>query len=175
MTDRINQLLGFNKNPFSKFSAEEELEFHNEIFYRPKFYDTLLDDLKSGTSRFILGQRGHGKSSIIHKLKADLDKQDIFTVIIDRFDDISLTENKIELLNLVLVEYVSKLGIYLNKNKAEVKKLSKEDKEILCLLFKLFFKTLTHNEYVKIYDSVKKFKYKNSLTRFFNRFVPSAN
>jgi hypothetical protein len=69
MPNKLNSNLGFSKNPFSKFSAEEEIEFHNEIFYEPTFYQTLLDDLKSGTSRFILGQRGHGKSSIIHKLK----------------------------------------------------------------------------------------------------------
>ena len=91
MTNILNNNLGLLKNPFSKFSAEEEIEFHNEIFYEPNFYQTLLDDLKSGTSRFILGQRGHGKSSIIHKLKNDLEKSQILTIIIDRFDAVSYT------------------------------------------------------------------------------------
>jgi hypothetical protein len=175
MTNAINKSLGFNKNPFSKFSAEEELDFHNEIFFKPTFYDTLLEDLKSGTSRFILGQRGHGKSSIIHKLKTDLENRKVFTVIIDRFDNISIDNNKIELLNLILHEYVSKLGIYLYKNPKLVSRLEAEDKEFLALLFKLFFKPLTSNEYEKIYNSVNKVKTKNKLIKFWNKITSPTN
>ena len=158
MTNKLNTNLGFEKNPFSKFSAEEEIEFHNEIFYEPTFYQTLLDDLKSGTSRFILGQRGDGKSSIIHKLKNDLEKSQVLTIIIDRFDEISLTDNKIELLNLILKEFVTKYVIFLNKNKAYLKKLDDEDKEAITLLIKLFFKPLTKTEYETRYDNIKKNK-----------------
>lgn len=175
MTNKLNTNLGFAKNPFSKFSAEEEIEFHNEIFYEPTFYQTLLDDLKSGTSRFILGQRGHGKSSIIHKLKNDLEKSQVLTVIIDRFDEISLTDNKIELLNLILKEFVTKYVIFLNKNKAYLKKLDNEDKEVLTLLIRLFFKPLTKTEYETRYDNIKKIKTKNWFINVFNKIVKPAN
>jgi hypothetical protein len=158
MTNVLNDKLGFSKNPFSKFSAEEEVEFHNEIFYEPTFYQTLLDDLKSGTSRFILGQRGHGKSSIIHKLKNDLEQSQVLTVIIDRFDDISLVDNKIELLNLILQEFVTKYVLFLNKNQCYLKKLDEEDKDALCLLIKLFFQPLTKTEYETRFDNIKKIK-----------------
>ncbi|WP_299672908.1 P-loop ATPase, Sll1717 family [uncultured Tenacibaculum sp.] len=175
MTNKLNTSLGFTKNPFSKFSAEEEIEFHNEIFYEPPFYQTLLDDLKSGTSRFILGQRGHGKSSIIHKLKDDLEKSQVLTIIIDRFDEISLTDNKIELLNLILREFVTKYVVFLDKNKSYLKKLDNEDKEAICLLIKLFFKPLTKTEYESRYDSIKKIKTKNWFINIFNLFVKPAN
>jgi hypothetical protein len=175
MTNTLNENLGFHKNPFSKFSAEEELEFHKEIFYEPTFYQTLLDDLKSGTSRFILGQRGHGKSTIIHKLKSDLEKAQILTVIIDRFDDISLIDNKIELLNLILREFVTKYVLFLDKNKAYLKKLTTEDKEVLCLLVKLFFQPLTKTEYDSRYDNIKKIKTKNWLINTYNTFLKPAN
>jgi hypothetical protein len=171
MTNKLNEGLNFNKNPFSKLSAEEELDFHNEIFYKPNFYDTLIDDLKSGTSRFILGQRGHGKSSIIHKLRDDLSKDDIFTVVIDRFDDISLEKNKIELLNLILSEFTSNLAIFLTKNKHLIKRLTKNEKETLGLLLKLFFKPITHSEYLDCYNTVKKVKYKNKLIKFWNEYL----
>lgn len=175
MTNKLNSSMGFLKNPFSKFSAEEEIEFHNEIFFEPTFYQTLLDDLKSGTSRFILGQRGHGKSSIIHKLKTDLDKAQILTIIIDRFDEISLTDNKIELLNLILQEFVTKYVLFLDKNKDYLKKLKKEDKEVLCLLIKLFFQPLTRTEYENRYDNIKKIKTKNGIINLFNKVVKPAN
>ena len=175
MTNILNSNLGFAKNPFSKFSAEEEIEFHNEIFYEPTFYQTLLDDLKSGTSRFILGQRGHGKSSIIHKLKNDLEKSQVLTIIIDRFDEISLTENKIELLNLILKEFVTKYVIFLNKNPVYLKKLNKEDKEAISLLVRLFFKPLTKTEYETRYDTIKKIKTKNWFINTYNRIVKPAN
>lgn len=175
MTNKLNHHLGFSRNPFSKFSAEEEVEFHNEIFYEPTFYQTLLDDLKSGTSRFILGQRGHGKSSIIHKLKTDLEREQVLTIIIDRFDEISLIHNKIELLNLILQEFVTKYVLFLNKNKVYLKKLNKEDKEVLCLLIKLFFQPLTKTEYETRYDNIKSIKTKNWLINLYNKLVRPTN
>ncbi|SMG51777.1 hypothetical protein SAMN05661096_03816 [Marivirga sericea] len=175
MTNKLNISLGFSKNPFSKFSAEEEMEFHNEIFYEPTFYQTLLDDLKTGTSRFILGQRGHGKSSIIHKLKTDLEKSQVLTIIIDRFDEISLTENKIELLNLILQEFVTKYVLFLDKNKSYLKKLSKEDKEVLSLLLKLFFQPLTTTEYESRYNNIKKIKARNWFIKIYNKIVKPTN
>lgn len=175
MTNKLNSNLGFDKNPFSKFSAEEEIEFHNEIFYEPTFYQTLLDDLKFGTSRFILGQRGHGKSSIIHKLKSDLENSQVLTIIIDRFDEISLTDNKIELLNLILQEFVTKYVVFLDKNNVYLKKLNSEDREILCLLIKLFFQPLTKTEYETKYDNIKKIKTKNWFINTYNKIVKPAN
>lgn len=171
----LNTNLGFSKNPFSKFSAEEEIAFHKEIFYEPTFYQTLLDDLKSGTSRFILGQRGHGKSSIIHQLKSDLEDSQILTVIIDRFDDIGLDNNKIELLNLILRELVTKYVIFLDKNKSYLKKLNKENKELLGLFIRLFFNSITKTDYANKYEIVKKTKSKNYLIRLFNKIVKPAN
>ncbi|MCF2875186.1 MULTISPECIES: P-loop ATPase, Sll1717 family [unclassified Tenacibaculum] len=175
MTNILDKNIGFIKNPFSKFSAEEEKEFHTEIFYPPTFYNTLLDDLKTGTSRFILGQRGHGKSSIIHKLKIDLEKSDVLTIIIDRFDEISLTNNKIEILNLILNQFVTKYVIFLEKNKEVLKKLNKKDKEELALLIKLFFKPLTNSEFEKKYNNVTKIERKNILKKIYNYIIHPTN
>ncbi len=175
MKNTLNEKMGFNKNPFSKFSAEEELDFLSQIFYPPLFYKTLLDDLKSGTSRFILGQRGHGKSSIIYELKSDLEKDKVLTIIIDRFDDIALTNNKIPLLNLILTEFVTKFVLFLDKNKYILKKLDTEDKESLGLLIKLFFKPLTRVEYENRYENIKKVKVKNFFIRLFNGFIKPTN
>lgn len=175
MNNILDKNIGFIKNPFSKFSAEEEKDFHSEIFYPPIFYSTLLDDLRTGTSRFILGQRGHGKSSIIHKLKEDLEKDNVLTIIIDRFDEISLTNNKIEILNLILTEFVTKYVIFIEKNKHIVKKLNINEKEELSLLIKLFFKPLTNLEFKRKYNTIQKVERKNFLKKVLNLFIHPTN
>ena len=161
MSLKLNQNFGFDKNPFSKLSAEEELGFHQEIFYKPNFYNTLLEDLLSGTSRFILGKRGHGKSSVIYKLKSDLSDKQVLTVIIDRYDEIPLKDNKIELLNELLAQVVSAFVIFLDKNPTLIKKMDKSEKETLSIVTELFFKSISSEEFKKKYESVKNIRRKN--------------
>jgi putative ribosome biogenesis GTPase RsgA len=98
----LDSNLGFTKNPFSKKSSEQELEFLDKIFYEPNYYNTLLNDLSNGDSRFIIGQRGHGKSSIINKLQEDLDEKNNLTIKIDRFDDIPIKDNENALITLII-------------------------------------------------------------------------
>ena len=107
--------LGFNKNPFSKKSSEQELGFLNEIFYEPNYYVTLMDVLTSGDSRFIIGQRGHGKSSIINKLFEDLEKCNLLTIKIDRFDSIPIKKNETALIKLIITSLVTKCSVFLQK------------------------------------------------------------
>lgn len=86
---KLDDNLGFTKNPFSKRSSEQELDFLENIFYEPNYYKTLLSDLSGGDSRFIIGQRGHGKSSVINKLVEDLEREPkSFVIKIDRFETI---------------------------------------------------------------------------------------
>jgi hypothetical protein len=95
----LSNSLGLEKNPFSKKSSEQELQFLNHIFYKPNYYDTLMETLSSGDSRFIIGQRGHGKSSIINKLFEDLEKKNIFTIKVDRFDSVPVKNVAIGIIN----------------------------------------------------------------------------
>jgi hypothetical protein len=166
----IEQSLGFTKNPFSKKSSEQELQFLNEIFFKPNYYETLKDVLSNGDSRFIIGQRGHGKTSIINKLCEDLDKNGVFTVNIDRFDSIPIKKNETALLILILTSCITKLSIYLSKNPEKLKCLDLIDKENLALFIRVFFDPLSKAEYDKIYDSVKRVKRKNLVIKLLNRF-----
>ncbi len=160
--------LGLIKNPFSKKSSEQELDFLQDIFFEPNYYATLMDVLSGGDSRFIIGQRGHGKTSIINNLYEDLEKKNILTIKIDRFDSIPISKNETALIKLILGCLVTKTSIFLSKNPKKVKKLEKADKEKLALFIRLFFKPISKVEYEKIYDRVKKFKTKNRLIKLFN-------
>lgn len=167
----LDSNLGFKKNPFSKKSSEQELEFLDEIFYEPNYYNTLLNDLSNGDSRFIIGQRGHGKSSIINKLQEDLEKNKNLTIKIDRFDDIPIKENENALITLIIKSLTTKISVFLNKNKSCVKKLDSIRKEKLALFIRMFFDTLSKKEYENIYNNVHKVKTKNAIINFFNKFL----
>jgi len=165
----LDDNLGLSKNPFSKRSSEQELDFLEEIFYEPNYYKTLMDVLSTGDSRFIIGQRGHGKSSIINKLFDDLEKNGLFTIKVDRFDSIPAKKNETAFIKLILKSLTTKLGIFLDKNKNCVKKLERFDKEKLALFIRIFFRTLSKNEYTNIYNNVHKVKTKNFVRRLFNK------
>lgn len=167
---------GFIKNPFSKYSAEEELEQLSSLFFEPNYYRTLVDDLMNGSSRFILGQRGHGKSTLIHYLKNDLEKNQVFTIIIDKFDGIPVNNNEKELLELIIKGIIKKLAIYLIKNKIDFKGLTKNDKEKIVIYINLFFDTISKKEYEDIYNKIDKIKIKNIFIRLWNKwFLKGAN
>lgn len=67
-----NILYNINGNPFLQRSAEDELEFLQEIYYKPMYYDELVDNAIHGASRMLVGQRGLGKSATIHILFKEL-------------------------------------------------------------------------------------------------------
>ena len=167
----LDKNLGFLRNPFSKKSSEQELEFLDQIFYEPNYYNTLLNDLTNGDSRFIIGQRGHGKSSIINKLQEDLEKSDNLTIKIDRFDEIPITKNENALILLIIKSLTTKVSIFLNKNTDCVKKLDNIKKEKLALFTRMFFETLSKTEYENIYNNIHKVKVKNKIRKFFNKYL----
>lgn len=37
--------MGFDENPFAKFSAEEEIGYLRKIYYDPKYFSVLLDEM----------------------------------------------------------------------------------------------------------------------------------
>lgn len=161
--------LGFSKNPFTKKSSEQELDFLDEIFFEPNYYKSLSNDLANGDSRFIIGQRGHGKSSIINKLLRDLEIEKVLTIKVDRFDSIPVRKNETALIKLILKLLVTKISIFIDNNKDKKRLLNDIEKEKLALFIRLFFQTLSKSEYEKIYDSIHKVKVRNWITRFYNK------
>jgi len=48
----------FKEHPFSKFSAEEEIEYLNDIYFKANYYSEIFNNLKTSSSRFIIGSIG---------------------------------------------------------------------------------------------------------------------
>lgn len=160
--------LGFEANPFSRFSAEEEIDYLKDIYSPPKYYQTISSDIRDGSSRFIFGERGIGKSALMFKLMQEFEKGDVFTVLIDQYDNIPIKNNDTDLLLEILKKVVTSFSITILKNKHIMKKLNKQDKEKLSFFILLFFESLSQSEFNSLYDKANKYKSRNMLKHFFN-------
>lgn len=162
--------MGFTDNPFSRFSAEEELEYLKNIYVKPRYYNTIYRDIRDGASRFIIGERGIGKSALMFNLKKDFGDK-IFTIIIDEYGGIKVKDNQKEILLCTMEKMVTQLGVSLIKNKEVIRSFEKSDKEKLTFFINTFFKTLSKDEFEKLYDTTTKFKLKSKFAWVFNSFL----
>lgn len=163
--------MGFEKNPFSKFSAEDEYKYLKDIYEVPRFYQSLLDEIVEGNSRYLLGERGVGKSALMFYLMEDLKSKEVYSVLIDEYDGIPIKNNGRELLVLVEKNVITKLGIELLCDKSKIKKLNKDDREKLTFMINVFFKSVSKNRLKELYEEVSKTKKKNVFKRLCNAFV----
>lgn len=164
----LYQSLGFGKNPFSTFSAEEEKSFLGRVYVSPPFYDTIKNDIASGHSRFLLGARGIGKTALLFQLKEAVVEEGLYAVIVDDFDEMHTKNNRFQFLSIVLTKLVTNFSIELLKDRKRIKRLSKHQKEKLSLIMGCFFKTLSRCEYEDTYASVSNYKIKNFFIHLYN-------
>lgn len=163
--------MGFEKNPFSKFSAEDERNYLKDIYELPRFYQTLLEEVAEGNSRYLLGERGVGKSALMFYLMEDLKSKGIYPILIDEYDETPIRNNGYELLVLVEKNVITNLSIELLCDKSKVKKLNKDDKEKLAFLINLFFKTLSKSKVKELYEEVSGEKKRNVFKKLCNLFL----
>ena len=163
--------LGFKSNPFSKFSAEEEKDYLTSIYLKPRYYNTLLNDLASGTSRFIFGQRGSGKSALIIELEKELIKNNSFSLVIENYDDIPIKQNDSHLILLVIKNLIKSYIVYLSKNPILLKNLNGAEKEKLSLIVKDFYKSLSRREFESSYNRITKYKTRNFFKNIYNNLI----
>ena len=121
----LYKAMGFTDNPFSRFSAEEEIDYLNNIYVNPRYYNTIFKDIKDGSSRFIIGERGIGKSALMFNLRKDFSDK-VFSVIIDEYGGVKVKENQKELILCTMEKMVTQLGVSLIKNKKNCKVIRKK-------------------------------------------------
>jgi hypothetical protein len=163
--------MGFKENPFSKYSAEEEKEYINEIYEKPRYYATVCSDIESGTSRFLMGERGIGKSALMYKLLDDLRNKNIFPVLIDKYDGVPIKSNEQELINLIIGKVVTDLGIKLLQAPKVIKRLNKIEREKLAFVITYFFESLSKSQIENLYGKTTHSNSKNLLKKLFNWFL----
>ncbi len=164
----LYQNLGFTQHPFSKYSAEEETQYLSHIYVKPRYFDSLLNDLKTGASRFILGERGSGKSALVFELHKKLSDENIFSVIVDNYDSIPLQNNDRYLLHLIIKSLLKSYVASIFKNKQLIKNLTKADREKLALIIRDFFTTISKREFEETYNKVTNYKTRNAFKNIYN-------
>ncbi len=169
--NELYQSLGLKTNLFSKFSAEEEAEYLNDIYVQPKYFNTLYSNLKDASSRFIIGSRGSGKTALILQLKKALEENNVYTFLLDNFENIPNKNNEKHFILEIIQGITSDFSLILSKNPQLIKKLDKFEKEKLSFIIQEFFKTLSKREYLERNDKVKRFKAKNAFKEFFNSYL----
>lgn len=172
---KLYEFIGFREHPFLGKSAEAEKDYLSEIFVKPKYYNTLLDGLENGSSRFIIGHRGHGKTAILLELEKELQKRNIFTVRVDEYDSIPVKDNEKEMIKLFIESIAKKLSVDIFTNKNKLSTLSSEEKEILDFIYKYYFKALTQSEFENLRNNIIPFKRRNAFKRFFNFIIHFFN
>lgn len=167
----LYQSLGFTTNLFSKFSAEEELEYLDKVYVTPKYFNSLYTNLKDASSRFIIGSRGSGKTALIIQLKNALDGNNVFTYLIDNFENIPIKDNEKHFLYEIIQGVVSDFSLVLSKNPKLLRKLDNYEKEKLSFFVQEFFKTLSKREYLQRNNRIERFKTKNFFVNVYNNLL----
>lgn len=150
--------MGFDRHPFSKFSAEEEIDYLSNIFHSPNYYQTILQDILENNTRLIFGERGIGKSALLYKLLEEIqakNKDTSLTILIDDYSYLVQSGNNLRkkylifLTRALLKDLLNKL---LATNKS-VNSLDEVKKEKLSFLIQNFSKRISKKEFLKFQES----------------------
>lgn len=170
-----NNIVNIKGNPFLQRSAEDELDFLEEIYYKPTYYDELIDNAINGASRMLIGQRGLGKSATIHVLFKELQQNETLPLLITRYDSIPLINNEEFFLYKIMQTMCNGIALHLFKNKKDRKKLSKSQKEKLAFFIELFFDPQTAENYILCAKEIKSKQSWNIFRLFYNKSLPLIN
>jgi AAA+ ATPase superfamily predicted ATPase len=170
--NELYQSLGFRTNLFSKFSAEEEIEYLDKVYVTPKYFNSLYTNLKDASSRFIIGSRGSGKTALIMQLKNTLDNNNVFTYLVDNFESIPIKDNEKHFLYEIIQGLISDFSLVLSKNPKLLSKLDKYEKEKLSFFVQEFFKTLSKREYLSRNNKIERFETKNFFINLYPFYQP---
>lgn len=129
---------GFEKYPFSTFTAENELEDLEEIFVQPSAYSLIKQSVDSGAPVFIYGERGTGKTALLKELIKNK-----IAIEIDNYSNTPV-ENTIEKTYDLFLENIAK-HLILDLSQKKIKKLlvSYEEKILISYLIKFYIKSTT--------------------------------
>jgi len=101
-------------------------------------------------------------------LKNALERENVFTLIIDEFDGVPVTNNESELTRLIIEKLVTNFCVQIGKFPQGLKRLDKHQKEKLSFILKEFFVTLSKSEYQRRYNKADNFKRRNFLKNIWN-------
>ncbi len=169
--------MGFKENPFSKFSAEEETEYLKEIFYEPKYYSTILQDIGGNNSRYIFGERGSGKSALMFRLIEDLaENKKGLIILIDSYNEFVGKGNHLSVKYLLLFirRIIRALVQDLLVRGESISSLDAINKEKMAFIINNFFSTISRKEFEKFQENIGKKLYNELGNPLINNILSGA-
>ncbi|MBR1799042.1 MAG: hypothetical protein IJ789_05095 [Bacteroidales bacterium] len=167
----MKTIKNIKRNPFAQYSAEEELDALKEYYYEQQYYQELVDLAKEGVSRFVLGQRGQGKSATIYHLFDDLQRNKILPVLITRYDNIPENNNENYFLYSIIQGITFGIAKELYVNKKLRSKLNKSQKTEIAILIEAFYDQQHADEFLRCSKGIATKRRKNALKRIWNVFL----
>lgn len=169
------KLLNVKGAPFAQLSAEEERGYLKEIFYKQPCYDTLVNLAEEGASRFVLGQRGQGKSATILHLLEDMKELKLLPILIDQYDEFPERNNKNYFLYTMITRLTFELAECMMHDASLGKKLNPTHKQQLGLYLEMFYDPITAKHCVESAEAIASKRRWNKVKTYVNKHIPLLN
>lgn len=169
------RLYNIEGSPFARLSAEEERDYLREIFYKQQYYDALVELAEASASRFILGQRGQGKSATLLHLFEDMKKIHLLPILIDQYDGFAESANKNYFLYAMINRLTFELAECIMKDKSLLKKLNPTQKQQLGLYIEMFYDPITASHCIESAESIASIRRRNKVKSFINEHLSIFN
>lgn len=161
--------------PFARLSAEEEKSYIGEIFYKQQYYSTLIDLTGASVSRFILGQRGQGKTATILHMMEDMKAKGVLPILVDRYDGFPMQGNKNYFLYMMVQKLTFKIALRLMENRRLHKNLTKNQQEQLSFFIEAFYEPECAEECIATAKIIEDKKRRNKIKKFINDHLSFLN
>lgn len=163
------KLYNVKSNPFAKVNAEEEKSYLKEIFYKQQYYDSLVDLAEDGASRFVLGQRGQGKTATILRLFDDVKARGVMPILIDQYKGFPLQKNANYFIFEMIQALTFSIAQNLLENKDGYKKLTDNQKEQIAFFIEAFYDPECAEECIACAKNIVSRKRWNRIKQFLNK------
>lgn len=169
------KLFNIEGSPFARTSAEDERSYLHEVFYKQQYYDELVDMAEASASRFILGQRGQGKSATLLHLFEDMKRMNLLPVLIDGYENFPLSKNENYFLYVMIQKLTFDLAeICLNDSKKK-KKLNSTQEKQLALYIEIFYDPDVAAHCVEQASNIVSIRRWNKVRKFINKNLSFLN
>lgn len=163
--------MGFLNNPFILHSAEAEAQAHDQerLFIKPMQFGPVYAIYQAGTSIFLIGDRGVGKTALAYDFARTATSNGGLCVIVDNFASIKLDSkleyNTVELYHLIAEGMVAKIFQELT-NSSSFAKFDNNERVFLSYLRQQFLRPVSRGLLDKDTEMIQFPPWKRRVLRF---------
>jgi Cdc6-like AAA superfamily ATPase len=170
----VNQL-NFKEYPFSTYTTENEKGREDELFVQPSDYSPIIQSFNQEVSIILIGDRGTGKTAILHDFERNLDKSKTLFCTIDDFSSLPQSYSSVELYKFLISKISVELFNQLAIEPKKIKLVKQEEKVLLSYLLKNFVSTVSKRIMKEKIEKMQVTRSKRIFTILFNKIRGGLN